>query len=142
MNRQQAKDLLPIIQAFAEGKTIQYQYTLSSPLIVTDNPSWKDVLPGESVDFNNRSSKYRIKPEPKYRPFIDNKECWNEMLKHQPFGWVRTMNAENDYYIIDGVLYSENIDCPVVTMAGESYDYKEMLDIYLFADGTPFGIKI
>ena len=28
------------------------------------------------------------------------------------------------------------------TMAGESYDYKEMLDILLFADGTPFGIKI
>jgi hypothetical protein len=26
--------------------------------------------------------------------------------------------------------------------AGESYDYKEMLDIYLFADGTPFGTKI
>lgn len=64
------------------------------------------------------------------------------MLKHQPFGWVRTMNAENDYYIIDGVLHSENIDCSVVTMAGESYDCKEMLDIYLFADGTPFGIKI
>ena len=64
------------------------------------------------------------------------------MLKHQPFGWVRTMNAENDYYIIDGALHSENLDCPVVTMAGESYDYKEMLDIYLFADGTPFGIKI
>ena len=84
----------------------------------------------------------RIKPESKYRPFIDNKECWNEMLKHQPFGWVRTMNAESDYYIIDGVLYSENIDCSVATMAGESYDYKEMLDIYLFADGTPFGIKI
>ena len=55
---------------------------------------------------------------------------------------VRTMNAENDYYIIDGVLHSENLDCSVVTMAGESYDYKEMLDIYLFADGTPFGIKI
>lgn len=35
----------------------------------------------------------------------------------------------------------ENIDCSIVTMAGESYDYKEMLDIYLFADGTPFGIK-
>lgn len=50
------------------------------------------------------------------------------------------MNAENDYYIIDGVFYSENLDCPVISMAGESYDYKEMLDIYLFADGTPFGI--
>lgn len=133
MNRQQAKELLPIIQAFAEGKTIERKGIL-------DNESkWCEVL---LPTFNVAVSNYRIKPESKYRPFIDNKECWNEMLKHQPFGWVRTMNAENDYYIIDGVLYSENIDCSVVTMAGESYDYKEMLDIYLFADGTPFGIKI
>ena len=133
MNRQQAKELLPIIQAFAEGKTIERKGIL-------DNESkWCEVL---LPTFNVAVSNYRIKPESKYRPFIDNKECWNEMLKHQPFGWVRTMNAESDYYIIDGVLYSENIDCSVVTMAGESYDYKEMLDIYLFADGTPFGIKI
>lgn len=133
MNRQQAKELLPIIQAFAEGKTIERKGIL-------DNESkWCEVL---LPTFNVAVSNYRIKPESKYRPFIDNKECWNEMLKHQPFGWVRTMNAENDYYIIDGVLHSENLDCSVVTMAGESYDYKEMLDIYLFADGTPFGIKI
>lgn len=133
MNRQQAKELLPIIQAFAEGKTIERKGIL-------DNESkWCEVL---LPTFNVAVSNYRIKPESKYRPFIDNKECWNEMLKHQPFGWVRTMNAESDYYITDGVFYSENIDCPVVTMAGESYDYKEMLDIYLFADGTPFGIKI
>lgn len=133
MNRQQAKELLPIIQAFAEGKTIERKGIL-------DNESkWCEVL---LPTFNVAVSNYRIKPESKYRPFIDNKECWNEMLKHQPFGWVRTMNAESDYYIIDGVLYSENIDCSVATMAGESYDYKEMLDIYLFADGTPFGIKI
>ena len=133
MNRQQAKDLLPIIQAFAEGKTIERKGIL-------DNESkWCEVL---LPTFNVAVSNYRIKPESKYRPFIDNKECWNEMLKHQPFGWVKTMNAKNDYYIIDGVLHSENLDCSVVTMAGESYDYKEMLDIYLFADGTPFGIKI
>ena len=133
MNRQQAKELLPIIQAFAEGKTIERKGIL-------DNESkWCEVL---LPTFNVAVSNYRIKPESKYRPFIDNKECWNEMLKHQPFGWVRTMNAESDYYITDGVLYSENIDCPVVTMAGESYDYKEMLDIYLFADGTPIGKKI
>ena len=131
MNRQRAKELLPVIQAFAEGKTIESRY-IKAGTVFTENR-----IPSFSDDFE-----YRIKPEPKYRPFVDKEECWNEMLKHQPFGWVRTMNAENDCYIIDGVLYSENLDCSVVTMAGESYDCKEMLDIYLFADGTPFGIKI
>ena len=130
MDRQQAKELLPIIQALAEGKIIEIKSKSDIEWVETSNPIF------------DKYHDYRIKPESKYRPFIDNKECWNEMLKHQPFGWVRTMNAESDYYIIDGVLYSENLDCPVVTMAGESYDYKEMLDIYLFADGTPFGIKI
>lgn len=131
MNRQQAQDLLPIIEAYAAGKTIQVKSIIDG--------LWYD---SDELSFNSNPQNYRIKPESKYRPFIDNKECWNEMLKHQPFGWVRTMNAEKDYYIIDGVLYSENLDCPVITMAGESYDYKEMLDTYLFADGTPFGIKI
>ena len=130
MNRQQAKEILPIIQALAEGKIIEVKPKLGIEWIKTDNPTF------------DRFHDYRIKPEPKYRPFANKEECWQEMLKHQPFGWVRTMNAENDYYIIDGVLHSENLDCSVVTMAGESYDYKEMLDIYLFADGTPFGIKI
>ena len=134
MNRQQARNLLPIIEAYAAGKTIQ---------VKSVNGLWYDYDNVDGISLNSaKSQNYRIKPESKYRPFIDNKECWNEMLKHQPFGWVKTMNAENDYYIIDGALYSENSDCSVVTMAGESYDYKEMLDIYLFADGTPFGIKI
>ena len=135
MNRQQAKEILPIIEAYVAGKTIQVKSIIDG--------LWYDYDNEDGISLNSaESQRYRIKPESKYRPFIDNKECWNEMLKHQPFGWVRTMNAEYDYYIIDGVLYSENLDCPVVTMAGESYDYKEMLDIYLFADGTPFGIKI
>ena len=135
MNRQQAKEILPIIEAYAAGKTIQVKSIIDG--------LWYDYDNEGGISLNSaESQRYRIKPESKYRPFIDNKECWNEMLKHQPFGWVRTMNAEKDYYIIDGVLYSENLDCPIVTMAGESYDYKEMLDIYLFADGTPFGIKI
>ena len=127
-----SKKILQTALALAAGKRIQVKSST--------NDLWYDDS-GE-LSFNSDPQNYRIKPEPKYRSFIDNKECWNEMLKHQPFGWVRTMNAENDYYIIDGVLHSENLDCSVVTMAGESYDYKEMLDIYLFADGTPFGIKI
>lgn len=64
MKRQQAKELLPIIQAFAEGKTIQYYYTKPTP-------HWEDVLPNQNVDFINHPSKYRIKPEPEYHPSKD-----------------------------------------------------------------------
>ena len=77
MNREEAKKFLPIIQAFAEGKKIEMYYH--------SDKEWKDV-------FNplfNLCCEYRVKPEPKYRPFKDADECWNEMLKHQPFGWVK-----------------------------------------------------
>lgn len=79
MNKQQAKKLLPIIQAFAEGKQIQYFHKGSTP-------QWIDVSSDESVEFSDHFSRYRIKPEPKYRPFADQEECWQEMLKHKPFG--------------------------------------------------------
>ena len=102
---------------------------------------WVDIDPDGAADFSDNPSKYRIKPEPKYRPFANNKECWNEMLRHKPFGWVKVKNAECDYYIIDGVYYSENYEAAVVSMSGETFNYKEMIDGYLFADGTPFGIK-
>lgn len=77
MNRQQAKELLPIIQAFAEGKVIQFRTNNISKWIEITTPTF-DLL-----------HEYRIKPEPKYRPFVDKEECWQEMLKHQPFGWIK-----------------------------------------------------
>lgn len=67
---------------------------------------------------------YRIKPEPKYRPFKDAKECWQEMQKHQPFGWVKYA----DKYISISAIDSNN-------------DYETDFDDYTFADGTPFGVK-
>ena len=76
MTREEAKELLPIIQAFAEGKTIQ------SKQINASDKEWSDI---EVCNFLREHS-YRIKPEPKYRSFHTQEECWNEMLKHQPFG--------------------------------------------------------
>lgn len=57
MNREQAKALLPIIQAFSEGKTIQW---------LTGSGEWYDVVGRDTIDFEylaDRKTKYRIKPE-------------------------------------------------------------------------------
>lgn len=129
MNRQQAKELLSIIQAYAEGKSIQYQ--CSHP-----TPHWEDISPSESVNFSSHSSRYRIKPEPKYRPFANREECWQEMLKHQPFGWVKAYNGQ---FVI-----TEIRDSKATIGTGRnnnflSYDY--IFKEYTFADGTLFGIK-
>ena len=119
MNRQKAKELLPIIQAFAEGKTIQQ----------AGGRGWFDV---DSINFD--LCKYRIKPEPKYRPFANAEECWHEMQKHQPFGWIK---ASHGQFHITGIKNNEiNFG---VNENWQGYNY--IFDSYTFADGTPFGIK-
>ena len=137
MNRQQAKELLPIIQAFAVGKTIQYNCE-------NENPQWIDVQPNEKVDFSQRPSRYRIKPESKYRPFKHAEECWQEMRKHEPFGWVKKTCVHcNFLHIME--LYPTGI---VINDVDNFGGFKNLLKTYnfafaetTFADGTPFGIK-
>lgn len=80
----------------------------------------------------------------KFKPIKKNityRDICEYLFKDKDSFYITNSGGVNNYLSIDGVLHSENLDCSVVTMAGESYDYKEMLDIYLFADGTPFGIK-
>lgn len=128
MNRKEAAELLPIIKAFAEGRPIQYR--------IKDNKSakWDDVDKNYH-EFSPHSFMYRIKPEPKYRPFKNAEECWQEMQKHQPFGWVKEkeQNARTviNYVHNDGVI----LGCGPAP-------FKYMFGIYTFADGIPFGIKV
>ena len=125
MNREQAKKILPIIQAFAEDKKIQAYNPLTK--------EWYDKY--ESIDFNSESPKYRIKPETKYRPFKDAEECFEEMKKHQPYGWVKDTLKMYNITIIrdDGIIVNTSID-------GGFYNFKSSLNLK-FVDGTQFGIK-
>lgn len=128
MDRQQAKGLLPIIQAFAEGKTIQSRFINGS------NTWWDD----NNLSFGD-GVVYRIKPEPKYRPFANAEECWREMQKHQPFGWLCN-KINNQYYYITAL-----DDYGIVTTPFDEIKYTKYTDIIkretTFVDGAPFGIK-
>lgn len=128
MTSENAKSLLPIIKAFSEGKVIE------SRCIKGDTSLWYDDKdPSFDDDFE-----YRIKPEPKYRPFYDNaEECWQEMMKHQPFGWVKMKGTESKYYML------KCIGSRVVIGLDETpFSYKKVFKDYVFADGTPFGVKV
>lgn len=144
MTREEAKELLPIIQAFAEGKVVQYR---------NNSNEWLDIGKNASVGFTRLPLDYRIKPEPKYRPFKSQEECWNEMLKHQPFGWIYCKNDSCYYCIIsvdeDKIELSPDIYPHSETTPKEYYLENSYVDFvtaledyeYTFADGTPFGIK-
>lgn len=123
MTREEAKELLPIIQAWAEGKSIQYQ---------TDSGSWSDIT--KDLYTGNHPSLYRVKPEPKYRPFKSQEECCNEMLKHQPFGWIKN-NDNKRLRNIDSIGNSS------IDIKGSTLYFDVALNVYSFVDGTPFGIK-
>lgn len=127
MNREQTKELLPIIQAFAEGRAIE----------VRSNSKYN---PGEWIEtatptFDIKSHEYRIKPGPKYRPFKDAEECWQEMKKHEPFGWVK-YKTDDVYSFICKI---EEDRCYFAVNVYWAFD--TILEKYTFADGTPFGIK-
>lgn len=128
MTKEEAKQLLPIIQAYAEGKTIQTRYSFGENMEIT----WKDV---EDPTFTS-AGYYRIKPESTYRPFADGEECWNEMQKHQPFGWV-IRNGELK------ILICEVLSFGVVLHyhSGTCYAFDEANKLLVFADGEPFGVK-
>ena len=130
MTREEAKELLPFIQAFAEGKTIQ----------VLANDTWKD----EDYPFFGPLCQFRIKPEPKYRPFKTQEECWNEMLKHQPFGWLKR-KTDGSYRFISEKYSLPELFTKVVTVTpthGSILYSNTAFSGYTFADGTPFGVKI
>lgn len=145
MTREEAKELLPIIQAFAEGRTIQ------SRCIKGDKSLWYDIVDENSFDigdFNLDSDyEFRVKPEPKYRPFKNTDECWQEMLKHQPFGWVKTIANIPELHNISAIFPSAEF--PVMLgidiEEDEAREYalklSEMYDLFTFADGAPFGVK-
>lgn len=129
MNRQQAKDMLPIIQAFAEGKIIERKGKS-----VTSN--WEEVI--EPI-FNPDMSEYRIKPEPKYRPFTNADECWQEMQKHQPFGWIK--DKKDGYKVLITKVNDDGNTDDMSINGNDGWTLEGIMGYYTFADGTPFGIK-
>ena len=124
MTREEAKEFAPILQAYAEGKTIQ---------VKSQTYKWLDC---HIPSFDEKPELYRVKPEPKYRPFNNAEECWQEMQKHQPFGWIKNESKMcNIINIEDGIITHNGV--------GNSwYRFKMSFDVFKFADGTPFGIKV
>ena len=127
MTREEAKKLIPIIQAYAEGGTIQY---------LDRDYNWKDF---DDPSFFGDAN-FRIKPESKYRPFRNKEECWNEMLKHQPFGYI--VNEHNNIAHINGLSLDIHGDLRIhLSYCFGVINVEDAYNLYKFADGTPFGMK-
>ena len=124
MTREEVKEMLPVLQAFAEGKTIE------SRCIKGDKSLWYD---DEDPSFDN-DFEYRLKPEPKYRPFKDAEECWAEMQKHNPFGWLKS-KKDGYYSFITMLNYRFRLN------GYDGWRFDDVINKFTFADGTTFGVK-
>ena len=118
-----AQDRIALMQAYVDGKQIQYFNRLEGKWEDTTDPRW------------SQGSSYRIKPEPNYRPFKNAEECWQEMQKHRPFGWIK--DKEDGHYSMVAM-----VDDAVIRISGnKDWFIDEITNNYTFADGTPFGIN-
>lgn len=136
MTIEETKERIAVMQAYVDGKQIQLQLP-DGKWAEIPNPDWCT------------NANYRVKPEPKYRPFKNADECWQEMLKHQPFGWVKEktkssyenlacITKSSEYPISFAGYGSEDMGGMVVRPA---HSFDRMFKFFTFADGTPLGVK-
>ena len=124
MTIEETKERIAVMQAYVDGKQIQVE---------SSDSKWADV-PEPSWSINGN---YRIKPEPKYRPFKNAEECWQEMLKHEPFGWIKCRGCYfNIVAVTDVYAYLSEADGSAILLAS-----KNSYNDNTFADGAPFGVK-
>ena len=121
MTKEETENAIKVMQAYIDGKQIEF--------CTKRDKKWE--LCGDPL-FDWNAFNYRISKEPQYRPFQSPLECWQEMQKHQPVGWIK---------------YHDTYKC-ITSIGEDSVDTKGLCfttasEIFTFPDtGEPFGIKI
>lgn len=131
MTRENVKKNMDIISAFADGRVIQ---------MLNERGEWVDLTEREGLPMGTLEEEpniFRIKPLHTHRPFKNAEECWAEMQKHQPFGFVKFKDTESGYYMLTGI--SRGVG---VGINDSLFSYDRVFDDYTFADGLPFGVKV
>ncbi len=79
-----------------------------------------------------------IKSKQGYRPFKNAEECWKEMEKHQPFGWLKCKEGYFNIVYVDDyyVGFADKDNSSILLASKNSYQDNT------FKDGTPFGVKV
>lgn len=129
MTREETEKRIKVMQAFVDGKDVEVLNTDKWELV--SNPSWSPA------------TKYRIKSEPKYRPFKDADECWEEMKKHEPLGWLKMKSNDGgkDFVFVRGIhkYIKDNSNTCDICIDNDLESSIYIFGEYTFADGTPFG---
>lgn len=118
------KEKIEVMQGYLDGKIIQKLY----------DDGWVDCSIEEEPDWD-WDCDYRIKPEPKLRPYRNPEEFLQAQKEHGPY--LRSGVAQ--YYLpimVDmenGIVYADRYDVYFRT-------YEELMGQRVWQDGTPCGI--
>lgn len=127
MNKDMVKKLAEILQAYLAGREIEFYSSIFN--------EWKPAFITDISSLIKNIDNYRIKPEVKYRPFKNLKECLEEMQCHIPYGWIKTDN--NVHRLI--TLLDE--DRTLIGSQETSWTYEKLFKSFTFMDGKPFGVR-
>ncbi len=134
MTPTRAKELLPVIQAFAEGKKIQFKDSVTQ--------KWAD---GDQFSFDYSSYQYRIKPEPKWRAWKPSEvpRAFMVASKSDPHTDGKWQVAEKGYsshiIVIDGGWHlSDKTACHRHITPEELFD--QFVQIHPDGSHTPCGV--
>ena len=121
MTREEAKNMLPIIKAWAEGREVEY---------AADGILWVR-LNGDDIKLDVPAECYRVVP--RYRPFRDNRECIKALQEHGPL--IDRMTGATCFVsvLLDNYFYANGEE--------ERISYEKGFDRFVFKDGEPFGVK-
>ena len=131
LTREEAKRRAELYSALAKGKSVQVQGI---------DGSWVDV-DIDKLNYFIETPIFRIKPEPKYRPFESQEECWQEMHKHPDFGWIKGKVTGEYKQVIRVFGCKTELIFNISYNSPADYSPEMMFSSYTFTDGTPFGIK-
>lgn len=131
------EEMIEIMKAFIEGKTIQCKRV--------DYHYWYDCNP--CWDWTNYE--YRVKPEqeePTYRPYKDLEEFKQDIVRKyggssfENILETRNIWVKNKCNEFIGQIVRLTID--TVFVDGSDKSWKCVFNYYTYLDGTPFGIEV
>ena len=129
ITKELAKELLPIVTALAKGKKIQEKIEGETDWVDTDEIN---------LEFEGKKILHRVKPkpEPKYRPFKNQAECWGAMFKQSNISWIVNKETKTPHHISTICTDSLRLDD-----GDTSLSFTDAFTYYEFPDGKPFGVK-
>lgn len=128
------KEMIEVMQAYERGEQIEYRMRT----IPKNNE--RDLITKEP-DWNWAEFDYRVKPQPTYRPYKNAEEFLKAQEEHRMNIQLKGCNYYRlPLYITDTII---GVQCPASNGSVVSIDvsYRELLEDYLWQDGTPCGVK-